>query len=377
MSTSRKRVTRVREADPAADIDHGIASVYAQRLLDWFDANGRHDLPWMLQRTPYRVWLSEIMLQQTQVATVIPYFQRFVAVLPDLPALANAPADDVLALWSGLGYYSRARNLQAAAKICMREHGGELPDDFNALLALPGIGRSTAGAILAQAWNAPQPILDGNVKRVLTRLYGIDGWPGLPAVEKQLWAIARTSLPTSPNTRSRMADYTQAQMDLGATLCTRSRPRCETCPFDDLCVARRENRVSQLPASKPRKAIPQRETRMVWLRDVSGRTLLQRRPASGIWAALWSLPEANDVDAAMLLAHAHAKLGHAIDARELPVIEHTFTHYRLRIHPHLFDGVAARVNVGDNDDLRWASREELATLGIPAPVRKLIEKETP
>ena len=375
MSAARKGALALQKAE--ADIDHRITSVFAPRLLDWFDAHGRHDLPWMQQRTPYRVWLSEIMLQQTQVATVTPYFQRFVDALPDLPTLAKAPTDDVLALWSGLGYYSRARNLQAAAKICMTEHGGELPRDFDALLALPGIGRSTAGAILAQAWNDPQPILDGNVKRVLTRLHGIDGWPGLPAIEKRLWLIASASLPTSPDMRLHLADYTQAPMDLGATVCTRSRPRCEACPFEDVCVARRENRIAELPESKPKKAIPQRETQMVWLRDRSGRTLLQRRPATGIWAALWSLPEAEDVDTAKSIAARHVKAARITEARELPAIEHAFTHYRLRIHPHLFDGVAARAIVSDNNDLRWISREELAAFGIPAPVRKLIEKETP
>lgn len=375
MTSQRKRGIVTPKIE--ADIDQAITSAFAPRLLEWFDAHGRHDLPWQIQRTPYRVWLSEIMLQQTQVTTVIPYFQRFVDALPDLHALANAPSDDVLALWSGLGYYSRARNLHAAAKICMAEHDGELPRDFDALHALPGIGRSTAGAILAQAWNELQPILDGNVKRVLTRLHGIDGWPGLPAVEKQLWTIADASLPASPAARLRMADYTQAQMDLGATLCTRTRPKCDTCPFVDLCIAKRDGLAGEIPASKPKKAIPQRETRMVWLRDADRRTLLLRRPSTGIWASLWSLPEVDDVEAINALAKLHIASNHTATSRELPAIEHAFSHYRLRIHPHLFDGVAPRARVGDNDDLRWASHEELASLGIPAPVRKLIEKETP
>ena len=360
-----------------ARIDRDTTAAYAGRLLDWFDVHGRHDLPWQTDRTPYRVWLSEIMLQQTQVATVIPYFQRFVAAVPNLRALASTPADDVLALWSGLGYYSRARNLHAAAKVCVAEHGGELPRDFDALHALPGIGRSTAGAILAQAWNAPWPILDGNVKRVLTRLHGVEGWPGLPAVEKKLWAIAEASLPTSTEALPRMADYTQAQMDLGATLCTRSRPDCAACPLGDRCVAKREDRIAELPASKPRKAIPQRETQMVWLRDADGRTLLERRPATGIWASLWSLPEFDAATAPHAAARRYATSTRTNTGRELPVIEHAFTHYRLRIRPHLFEGVAPAKRVGDNDGLRWASREELIGLGIPAPVRKLIEKEAP
>ncbi len=315
------------------------------------------------------------MLQQTQVATVIPYFQRFVAALPDLPALAAAPADTVLALWSGLGYYSRARNLHAAAKLCIDHHAGELPRAFDALHALPGIGRSTAAAILAQARGEPFAILDGNVKRVLARLHGIEGWPGLPAVEKRLWAIAEASLPRTPETRARMADYTQAQMDLGATLCTRSRPRCGECPLADACVARREGKTASLPSPRPQKAIPQRETRMVWLRDAEGRTLLQRRPATGVWASLWSLPEAMDCAEVARIARLHAEGGDVGLARALPPIDHVFTHFRLRIHPQLFDGIAAKPRLGDNDGLRWITRGELAALGIPAPVRRLIEQE--
>ena len=352
-------------------------ALYAPRLLAWFDIHGRHDLPWTEPRTPYRVWLSEIMLQQTQVTTVIPYFQRFVDALPDLPALATAPPDTVLALWSGLGYYSRARNLHAAAKLCMERHGGELPRDFDALHALPGIGRSTAAAILAQAWGEPFAILDGNVKRVLARLHGIEGWPGLPAVEKRLWAIAEASLPSTPATRARMADYTQAQMDLGATLCTRSRPRCGECPLAEACVAYREGRTAALPSPRPKKAIPQRETHMVWLRDAEGRTLLQRRPATGVWASLWSLPEAADAGEAVRIAGLHTDIAEAALSRGLPPVDHVFTHFRLRIHPQLFDGVAAKARLGDNDGLRWVAREEFATLGIPAPVSRLIEEDAP
>ena len=356
-------------------IDPSITGDYATRLLAWFDANGRHDLPWTMQRTPYRVWLSEIMLQQTQVATVIPYFHRFVDALPDLRSLAAAPLDQVLGLWSGLGYYSRARNLHAAAQACISEHGGELPRDFAALHALPGIGRSTANAILAQAWGDAAPILDGNVKRVLTRLHGVEGWPGLPAVEKRLWAIAQASLPVAPPALARMADYTQAQMDLGATVCTRGRPRCDACPLAPACVAKREERIGQLPAPRPKKTIPQRQTRMIWLRDGDGRTLLERRPANGIWAALWSLPEADDIGAALSIARQHAKRVDPAAMRKLPHIEHVFTHFCLRIQPLLLDGVAPAARVGDNDGLRWASRAELAGLGIPAPVRKLIEED--
>ena len=369
--SARKRAQLRNEAASTPD----TCAVYAPRLLAWFDSHGRHGLPWTQPRTPYRVWLSEIMLQQTQVATVIPYFQRFVAALPDLPALAAAPADTVLALWSGLGYYSRARNLHAAAKLCIDHHAGELPRAFDALHALPGIGRSTAAAILAQARGEPFAILDGNVKRVLARLHGIEGWTGLPAVEKRLWAIAEASLPRTPVTRARMADYTQAQMDLGATLCTRSRPRCGDCPLAEGCVAHREGRTAALPSPRPKKTIPQRETRMVWLRDAVGRTLLQRRPATGVWASLWSLPEAMDCAEVARIARLHAEGGDVGLARALPPIDHVFTHFRLRIHPQLFDGIAAKPRLGDNDGLRWITRGELAALGIPAPVRRLIEQE--
>ncbi|PJK07940.1 A/G-specific adenine glycosylase [Lysobacteraceae bacterium NML95-0200] len=349
-----------------------ICRVFAERLIAWFEQHGRHDLPWMQPRTPYRVWLSEIMLQQTQVATVIPYFQRFVSALPDLPSLAAAHPDQVLSLWSGLGYYSRARNLHTAAKQCVAQHGGQLPQDFDALLALPGIGPSTAGAILAQAWNAPYPILDGNVKRVLSRLHGVEGWPGSPAVEKQLWQLAWASLPATPE---RMAYYTQAQMDLGATLCSRSRPHCLHCPFADICVAKNTGRTASLPAPRPKKTIPVRQTQMLWLRDAAGRSLLLRRPPTGVWPSLWSLPEASDSTTLINIARQYARLPDNITMTPLPAILHVFTHFRLQIQPLLLQALAAHPGVGDNNSLRWASREELITLGIPAPVRKLIEQE--
>ncbi|MET1024476.1 MAG: A/G-specific adenine glycosylase, partial [Pseudoxanthomonas sp.] len=207
---------------------------FANKLLTWFDHAGRHDLPWQHPRTPYRVWLSEIMLQQTQVRVVIPYFARFLQAFPTLPDLAAASSDEVMAQWAGLGYYARARNLHAAAKRCVELHDGDLPRDFDALHALPGVGRSTAGAILSQAWNDRFPIMDGNVKRVLSRVHGIAGWPGLPAIEKQLWALAVDHVQHVP--AGRLADYTQAQMDFGATLCTRANPACLLCPVSPACV---------------------------------------------------------------------------------------------------------------------------------------------
>ena len=340
---------------------------FASRLLRWFDVSGRHDLPWQHPRTPYRVWLSEIMLQQTQVKTAAPYFQRFVAALPSLPALAAAPQDQVLALWSGLGYYARARNLHAAAQRCVEWHGGELPRDLDALTALPGIGRSTAAAILSQAWGDRHAILDGNVKRVLARYHGIAGYPGLPAVEKQLWALAQSHLPDA-----RMADYTQAQMDLGATLCTRADPACVLCPLQDDCIARREGRVAELPTPKPGKVAPQRHAQVLWLVDAQDRVLLQKRPPAGIWASLWTLPQADDADAAQAWLRTHTRADFAA-AEALAPIAHAFSHYKLELQPLRWRGIALRDAVGDNADLRWVARAELSELGIPAPIRKLLE----
>lgn len=347
------------------------AGDFASRLLDWFDTSGRHDLPWQHPRTPYRVWLSEIMLQQTQVRVVVPYFERFIAALPDVRALADAELDEVLALWSGLGYYARARNLHAAARLCVERHAGELPRERDALLALPGIGRSTAGAILAQAWGGRFPILDGNVKRVLCRYHGIDGWPGLPAVEKRLWQIADAQLPAT-----RLADYTQAQMDFGATLCTRFDPACVLCPLQHDCAALLQGRVAELPTPKPGKPLPERSAIVLLLRDAKGRVLLQRRPPSGIWAALWSLPEADDHAAARAWFDAHVR-GDYDAAQPLAAIAHGFTHYRLQLLPLRWHDVVAVDAVRDNDDLRWVDRDGFARLGIPAPIRTLLQDTQP
>jgi len=347
-----------------------MSASYAQRLLSWFDTHGRHDLPWQHPRTPYRVWLSEIMLQQTQVKVAIPYFERFIAALPTLRALAEAPLDRVLALWSGLGYYARARNLHKAAQVCLAEHKGELPRDFDALIQLPGIGRSTAGAILSQAWNEPVAILDGNVKRVLARRHGIDGWPGQPKIEQRLWAIADSLLPNA-----RLAEYTQAQMDLGALLCTRHAPGCLLCPVNDDCVALAEGRVDELPTPKPAKALPERQ-KLAWLLlDHQGRVLLQRRPPLGIWAGLWSLPEADNETEADSWLSRHIQTSARTET--LPPILHTFTHYRLTLIPQQKHPAALALAVGDNDELRWVERKALPDYGIPAPVRTLLEARLP
>ena len=356
---------------PTSASDSAGGDGFADRLLVWFDHSGRHDLPWQHPRTPYRVWLSEVMLQQTQVATAAPYFVRFVDALPSLPALAAAPLDDVLALWSGLGYYSRARNLQATAQRCMAIHGGELPRELDALMALPGIGRSTAAAILAQAWGERFAILDGNVKRVLSRYHGVAGWPGMPAIENRLWQLAQCHLP-----RQRLQDYTQAQMDLGATVCTRSNPACPRCPLQDGCVARMQGRVAELPTRKARKPIPQRHAHVLWMENDHGCVLLQRRPPAGIWASLWTLPQTDDIDAASLWFQAHVH-GDFSSAQLLASIAHAFSHYKLALLPLRWRGVTAREHVRDNPDLRWVPRDQLTRLGIPAPIRTLLGQPSP
>ena len=341
-------------------------SKFAQRLLAWHASSGRHDLPWQHPREPYRVWLSEIMLQQTQVQTVIPYFERFVRELPTLAALAEADEDRVVALWAGLGYYARARNLHKAARTCVAEHGGELPREFEALAALPGIGRSTAGAILAQAHGLRFPILDGNVKRVLCRFHGVEGWPGSTAVEKRLWEFAESHLP-----EAQLADYTQAIMDFGATLCTRSDPSCVLCPLQKDCVALQEGRIAELPESRPGKPLPERRTLMLLLRDREDRVLLVRRPPSGVWSGMWSLPEVADHDEARAFV-ANASGVDFEDNVPLPLIEHTFSHYRLHIAPLLWREAAAAARIGDNPGHRWQPLAALDEVGLPAPVRKLL-----
>ncbi len=354
-----------RQPHASAALDH--ADGFVAHLLHWFDDHGRHDLPWQHPRSPYRVWLSEIMLQQTQVTTVIPYFQRFLQHFPTLPDLAAASNDAVMAQWAGLGYYARARNLHAAAKRCVELHDGDLPRDFDALHALPGIGRSTAGAILSQAWNDPFAILDGNVKRVLSRYHGIEGFPGLPAVEKQLWSLAEAHVAQVP--AGRMADYTQAQMDLGATVCSRAKPACVICPMQEDCVARREGRTAELPTPKPGKPLPEREAVALLLRDAQQRVLLQKRPDTGIWAQLWTLPQADAGSDLQDWFDTHVD-GSLEEAEELPVLLHTFSHYRLHLQVLSRQVRGLRV---EEPALRWVTADELPALGLPAPIRKLLD----
>lgn len=339
---------------------------FADRVLSWFDAHGRHDLPWQHPRSPYRVWLSEVMLQQTQVATVIPYFARFLARFPDVASLAAAPLDDVLALWAGLGYYARARNLHRCAQTVVSEHGGEFPREFAAIAALPGIGRSTAGAILAQAHGQRLAILDGNVRRVLARHAAIGGWPGLPAVQKKLWTEAEHHLP-----HARLADYTQALMDLGASVCTARKPKCLLCPINSDCAARQAGTIVQYPGAKPKRARPQRSAQLLLIYDLEGRLLLERRPPTGIWGALWCPPLLADSDP-LLADWLRAQNLHSDAPETLTIITHSFTHFDLELRPTRLRARASTTAIGE---LRWhwISADKLADLGLPAPIRKMID----
>ncbi|WP_137886351.1 A/G-specific adenine glycosylase [Pseudomonas sp. 2FE] len=339
---------------------------FSGAVLDWYDRHGRKDLPWQQEISPYRVWVSEIMLQQTQVGTVLGYFDRFMDALPSVQALAEAPEDEVLHLWTGLGYYTRARNLQKAAITLMAEHGGEFPRDVEHLTALPGIGRSTAGAIASLSMGLRAPILDGNVKRVLARYTAQDGYPGEPRVAKQLWDAAEHFTP-----HERVNHYTQAMMDLGATLCTRSKPSCLLCPLQSGCRAHQLGRESAYPTPKPRKALPQKRTLMPILANREGAILLYRRPSSGLWGGLWSLPEVPAADALDDLAARHGlTLG---NRRELPGLTHSFSHFQLAIEPWLIQVEAATSNVAEADWL-WYNLATPPRLGLAAPVKKLLKR---
>ncbi|MCS5712621.1 A/G-specific adenine glycosylase [Candidatus Berkiella aquae] len=337
---------------------------FSKALLKWYAQHGRHDLPWKKPLSVYRVWVSEIMLQQTQVSTVIPYFARFMASFPSLESLANAPLDSVLQHWAGLGYYARARNLHKAAKCLVNDFAGIFPKDVTTLSSLPGIGLSTAGAIIAQAYNLRAPILDGNVKRVLCRFHGIKSWPGEKKVHDKLWELAEYHTP-----KQQAADYTQATMDLGATCCTRTKPSCELCPLQKHCAAFSQQSQAQCPGKKPRKKLPTKQLYMLCAQNQHGELLLQQRPLKGIWAGLWSLPEFTDESAIVpwlneFLGTSGAKL------TALSPILHTFTHYHLTILPRLI--TIRKKAIKSQSNLSWLNNDALAQRGLPAPIQKLI-----
>lgn len=371
---------------------------FSERLLAWFDEHGRKTLPWQKDRTPYRVWVSEIMLQQTQVATVIPYYERFMARFPKVADLAQAPIDDVLSLWTGLGYYARARNLHKTACIVAEEYDGEFPDSVEGLESLPGIGRSTAGAILTLGYGGWAPILDGNVKRVLARYHAIEGWPGRSDVLAALWNASEAVTP-----RQRTADYTQGIMDLGATLCTKSKPECLFCPMIEDCQARISGTQAAYPGKKPKKKIPTRETYFTICVNSQGQVLLERRPPSGIWGGLWSFPEASDLgdfpnnpaDKATVNslnketgAKEASKNTDAVSVTSwldkqglaaiqppttLPSVSHTFSHFRLEITPVMCVVQNNVSRIADSEGHGWFTIARALTLGLPAPVVKILQ----
>ncbi len=343
------------------------ADVFAERLCVWHQQHGRKDLPWQTDRTPYRVWISEIMLQQTQVSTVIGYFDRFMAAFPTLSALATADIDEVTALWTGLGYYARARNLHKAAKICDQHHDSTLPADLELLQALPGIGRSTAGAIAAISMKIPAPILDGNVKRVLCRLAGIREWPGATLVNRQLWQLAEQLTPDMA-----VDTYTQAIMDLGATLCTRRNPDCERCPFSGECLAHAEGSTGDIPVGKPRKALPEKTVGLMIHLDHEKRIWLEKRPPSGIWGGLWSLPEIEmDPDSSKPGSNS-AQPGSLGGSAISSAVRHTFSHYRLNMIPILATDQPDQGAVGDAESGRWCTMSDLDSLGLARPIKNLL-----
>jgi A/G-specific adenine glycosylase len=359
---------RAEDSEPA-DRDRARAASLAPRLLDWFEHSGRHDLPWQQDRTPYRVWVSEIMLQQTQVATALPYYTAFMQRFPDVRALAAAPLDEVLHHWSGLGYYARARNLQRAAQLLVARHGGEFPRDLESLMELPGIGRSTAGAILALSQDRRFSILDGNVRRVLARAFGVEGHAGQPAVLQRLWEIADACTP-----ELRVRDYTQAIMDLGATVCTRARPACLLCPLQADCIARIESRTAELPAPKPRAARPARDAWVVVATRGDFKVLLERRPPQGLWGGLWGLPE--------FPTRAHAiqwtreRLSGASAPERGATLSHAFSHFDLQILPLVVRCHGKAQELRDDDRYRWYDVREPLRIGLPKPIATLIERVT-
>jgi A/G-specific adenine glycosylase len=348
----------------------GEAERFTGRLLEWFDVHGRKNLPWQRDPTPYRVWVSEVMLQQTQVATVIPYFERFLGRFPTVEALAAAAEDEVLHLWTGLGYYARARNLRACARELVARHGGEFPVDIDAVVALPGIGRSTAGAILALSRGQRHAILDGNVRRVLARVFGIAGSPSSAGVIERLWARAEACTPSR-----RVGAYTQAIMDLGATLCTRGRPACTVCPMIEICVAAREGRQGELPGRKQRRERKAREATLLIAESgsVGSRVILvERRAAPGIWGGLWSPPQFESEVAA--LEWCRREVGELeLEAEPMAPIDHAFTHFDLRLNP-IRVRCKPGVQVREGDDRLWYSLSAPPRVGLPQPIRRLFER---
>ncbi len=337
---------------------------FSTRLIAWQKVHGRHDLPWQNTRDPYAIWVSEIMLQQTQVSAVIGYYQRFMQRFPNIKNLAGATQEEVLQHWSGLGYYSRARNLHNAAQTIVDHYHGIFPQNFEEIQQLSGIGRSTAAAIVSFAFDQRQTILDGNVKRVLARHFLIEGWTGAPKIEKQLWALAESLLP-----KHEMVAYTQGLMDLGATICTRSKPKCVACPLNNTCQAYAQNLVSKLPTPKLKKTIPQKQTTMLLIRH-GKEILLEKRPPSGIWGGLWSLPEISHQEIATQIAL--SRFGLDTEAEEpLPSIQHVFTHFKLEITPQPVHLISKPLQA-NMPNMIWLPIEDAIGAALPTPVRNIL-----
>lgn len=341
------------------------AASFATTILEWYRRYGRHDLPWQRQDA-YRVWLSEIMLQQTQVNTVIPYYQNFLEHFPDLQRLADASIDEVLQHWQGLGYYARARNLHKAAGIIRDQHGGRFPETIEAVEALPGIGRSTAGAILSFAFGQHWPILDGNVKRVLARCFRVSGWYGQSDTMKQLWYLAESITPAQNS-----AEFNQAMMDIGSMVCLKSKPKCEACPLNNMCSSYRHHSQADYPQKKPKRARPNRRTLMLLHRH-EDQVLLWRRPPSGIWGGLWSLPEVDNEAAIELWQQSFLSTVQVSKTIQKNVIHHQFTHYSLDISLAIIEFERLPENISDADNYVWTEIGSLASYGLPTPVRKLL-----
>lgn len=336
---------------------------FQRAVLDWFDRHGRKTLPWQSAKTPYRVWVSEIMLQQTQVTTVIPYFERFTARFPDTRTLAMADLDDVLALWAGLGYYARARHLHRAAQSLVQQYEGQFPANLDALASLPGIGRSTAGAILSLGMGLRAPILDGNLKRILSRYSGLEGWPGDPRIERELWLISDRYTPIE-----RVAAYNQAMMDLGAMVCVKRDPDCSGCPVRRGCLGLRFGLVDAIPSPKPRQALPTRRCLMLILKNANGEIYLEKRPPVGLWGGLRSFPEF--ADEGKLKSWCAERRIDGSRLEHLPQRRHTFTHFHLDFVPILLCTEPAEFSVVEETGHGWFSPE--AASGVPTPIRRLL-----
>lgn len=341
------------------------AAAFNQNVVQWYKKSGRKHLPWQQGKTPYRVWISEIMLQQTQVATVIPYYQRFMESFPSISALAQAHEDDVLHHWTGLGYYARARNLHKAAKVIHNDYQGEFPKNIDEVIALPGIGRSTAGAILSLSLNIPHAILDGNVKRVLARCYKVEGHNGQSKYEKALWPIAET---LSPN--KDIAQYNQAMMDLGSMVCTRSKPLCTECPVTESCLARAGDEQSLFPQKKPKKVIPEKSTIMI-IPKINHKVLMEKRPPAGIWGGLWCFLEVNNMNELPALLKQHQLT--LKDSQAWQPFRHTFSHFHLDIQPVLVECLAASSQeVHDHSEQKWYDLTQEESVGLAASTQKLL-----